>query len=115
MWKNLALPILRCYRLEGHLSGDEPCPPKILLPPNETASLGAESSQTTTTGVDASGASSTPVVTTIVNLLYELWVVVDQLLLDRLYNSMTPVVATQVMRYDNARDLWAAIQELFGV
>lgn len=28
---------------------------------------------------------------------------------------MTPEVATQVMGYDNAKDLWAAIQELFGV
>lgn len=28
---------------------------------------------------------------------------------------MTPKVATQVMGFDNAKDLWAAIQDLLGV
>lgn len=28
---------------------------------------------------------------------------------------MTPEVATQVMGYENVQDLWAAIQDLFGV
>lgn len=39
----------------------------------------------------------------------------DQLLLGWLYNSMIPEVAIQVMGYENAKDLWSAVQELFGI
>lgn len=51
----------------------------------------------------------------VVNPPYETWMVTDQLLPDFLYNSMTSDVATQVMGYESAKDLWDAIQELFEI
>lgn len=59
------------------------------------------------------GASSSTIA--ILNPQYESWLVVDQLILGWLYNSMTTEVATQVMGYENAEDLWHVIQELFRV
>lgn len=48
------------------------------------------------------GSSSNSPVTTleeVPNPTYESWMVVDQLLLGWLYNSMSPEIATQVMGY----------------
>ncbi|XP_022148963.1 uncharacterized protein LOC111017501 [Momordica charantia] len=70
--------------------------------------------ETSQTNISAPSSSSIATEAAI-NPLYESWVTTDQLLLGWLYNSMTPEVATQVMGYENACDLWAAIQELFGV
>lgn len=50
-----------------------------------------------------------------INPQYESWLTIDQLLLNWLYNSMTPEIAIQVMGHENAKDLWATIQELFEV
>ncbi|XP_038887688.1 protein transport protein sec-16A.1-like [Benincasa hispida] len=60
------------------------------------------------------GSSSSTLVTE-VNLQFEAWMAVDQLLLGWLYNSMTPEVVVQVMRCESARTLWDSINELFGV
>lgn len=76
---------------------------------NETSIAEASSSQVTT---------SDPVTfatTEIINPEYEAWLVVDQLLLGWLYNSITPEIATQLMGFERSKDLWDAIQELFGV
>lgn len=64
---------------------------------------------------DVSEASSSSVVRTVSNPAFESWVVVDQLILSWLYNSMTVEVAKQVMGHNNAKDLWMLILELFGV
>lgn len=49
------------------------------------------------------------------NLEYDIWLVADQLLVGWLYNSMMPEVTAQVMGYDEAKLLWDAIQEYFGI
>lgn len=63
---------------------------------------GASSSQVTSSG-QQSGLSQT------INPKYEAWLVVDQLLLGWLYNSMTLEIATQVMGYEKPKDLLEAI------
>lgn len=115
LWKNLALPILRSYKLEGHLSGEKQCPEKyisVAVSEGNTSSAveaGASSSEAVVSGATSSTSKTT------INPEYESWMAVDQLLLGWLYNSMTPEVATQVMGFENSQDLWAAVQELFGV
>lgn len=49
------------------------------------------------------------------NPQYEAWIAVDQLLLGWLYNSMAPDVVVQLMGFENVKELWEAIEELFGV
>lgn len=49
------------------------------------------------------------------NTEYETWIAVDQLLLGWLYNSMSPEIATQAIGYQTSKDLWDAVQQLFGV
>ena len=46
---------------------------------------------------------------------FEKWVTTDLLLFGWLYNSMMPEVAIQLMGFTNAKDLWEATQDLFGV
>lgn len=75
LWKNLALPILRSYKLEGHFIGSKSCPLKRIPQPNEGATAGAEDS-----GTEVNEASSSTT-ETVMNPQYEAWVVVDQLLL----------------------------------
>lgn len=79
LWKTLALPILRSYKLEGHLSGKNPCPPMFLPISSENA---------TPTVVNTEWASSSQMVledsvsTTIertLNPACEAWITVDQL------------------------------------
>ncbi|XP_038887140.1 uncharacterized protein LOC120077331 [Benincasa hispida] len=65
-----------------------------------------------TEGNSSSGASSSSTALE-VNPQYEAWMVVDQLLLGWLYNSMTPEVTIQVMGCGCAKDLWTSIQQLF--
>ncbi|XP_038902487.1 uncharacterized protein LOC120089143 [Benincasa hispida] len=125
LWRNLALPILRSYRLEGHLTGEDPCPPRFsvatdqstaTVPPGDEAGLGGQysgiASLTPQQGI-TTASNSSPVLQ--VNPFYESRTVVDQLLLGWLYNFMTAEVAMQVMGYENYKYLWAAIQELFGL
>lgn len=104
LWKNLALPILKSYKLEGHLTGDKPCPEKYQQ--QKTATTEAESS---------GGGSSSSTTVKVVNPQYESWNAIDQLLLGWLYNSMAAEVATQVLGFENEKDLWGAVQELFGI
>ncbi|KAA0067279.1 uncharacterized protein E6C27_scaffold418G001000 [Cucumis melo var. makuwa] len=110
LWKTLALPILKSYKLNSHLFGESPCLPKIIMlttQPNESIVENAgEPSQETSS-------SSTAVVT--VNPKYERWITTDLLLLGWLYNSMTPEVTIQLMGFTNAKDLWEATQDLFGI
>lgn len=97
LWKNLALLILRSYCLEGHLIGEDVCPPMVvqsLVTAEQSSNLAAPTfaqvvSQRESTS-SASGASSSSVVSTVmVSPLYKSWIATDQLLLDWLYNSMT--------------------------
>ncbi|KAA0036141.1 retrotransposon protein, putative, Ty1-copia subclass [Cucumis melo var. makuwa] len=50
-----------------------------------------------------------------VNSKFDQWVTSDLLLLGWIYNSMTAEVAFQLMGFNIAKDLWEAIQDLFGV
>ncbi|XP_022151683.1 uncharacterized protein LOC111019598 [Momordica charantia] len=100
LWQNLALPILRSYKLFDYLTGDKPCPPTHLVPTDTPTNIeGSTSSQSSPT----------------LNPTYEAWIVVDKLLLGWLYNSMAADVAMQVMGFSTSRELWTAVQELFGV
>ncbi|MDV3187722.1 MAG: hypothetical protein Q8836_02390 [Sweet potato little leaf phytoplasma] len=96
--------------------GTKSCPSVYVSQPAIGITTTAEGSSSEIPASGASGDSSftTPTVATI-NPLYEAWVTTDQLLLGWLYNSMTSEVATQVMGYENAKDLWDAIQSLFGI
>lgn len=49
------------------------------------------------------------------NSEYEKWVVVEQLLLGWLDNSMTQEMGTQVVDFQTSKDLWQAVQNLLGV
>ncbi|TYK19106.1 integrase core domain containing protein [Cucumis melo var. makuwa] len=51
----------------------------------------------------------------VINPAFEAWLVVDQLLLRWMYNSMTPKIVTQLMRLEHSKDLWNPIQELFEI
>lgn len=94
LWQNIIIPILKSYKLEGHLSGKTPASEMtIIIPPSEDETSGFK----------------------IPNPEYDLWLVVDQLLVGWLYNSMTPEVATQVMGHDEAKPLWDSVQEYFGI
>lgn len=116
LWKNLALPILRSYKLEGHLSGGNSCPPQFIqstgadsTPSGAPVEEGAISTQSGVVGAFASD-----ITTKVVNPLFESWIAVDQLLLGWLYNSMTPEVETQVMGYEKTQDLWAGTRAIWG-
>lgn len=97
LWKNLALPILRNYKLFDYLTGAKKCPSKHLTEANASSSTKEETNDR------------------LINPSYESWVAVDQLLLGWLYNSMTSDVATQVMGFQTSKDLWEVVQNLFGV
>lgn len=87
VWQNLAMPILKSYRLLGHLNGEYICPKKCMPTSNNNSTDGnGDVNQST-----SSSSSTRP--STIVNPLYESWVVIDQLLLGWLYNSMNQEVA----------------------
>ncbi|XP_038887015.1 uncharacterized protein LOC120077182 [Benincasa hispida] len=108
LWKTLALPILRGYKLERHLSGTKICSPMFTvstIPSIETGDFGSQ----------ASGGASSATGERTFNPLYEVWVTADQLLLGWPYNSMTPEVAVQLMGHESAKSLWDAIHSLFGV
>ena len=62
----MILPVIQGNKLEGHISGDNVCPPQFI-------SKGAEKK---------------------LNSEYEEWMTIDQLLLSWLYNSMTPEITT---------------------
>lgn len=89
LWKNLALPILRSYILEGHLTDDKSCPPETIEVVAPETIVHSEGS--------SSGTSRTTVMKT--NPNFEAWAIIDQLILGWLYNSMTHEVATQVMGF----------------
>lgn len=85
LWKNLALPILHSYKLEGHLLGTKPCPPATIT--QTTGDAINNVAPTTVAGVEASsfetpGSGASSSMTTIsINPLYEAWMTTDQLLL----------------------------------
>lgn len=51
----------------------------------------------------------------VINLAFKAWLVVDQLLLKWMYNSITLEIFTQLMEFEYAKDLWDTIQELFRI
>lgn len=90
LWQNIVLPILRSYKLEGHLTRKTIKPEHtIVVPPSEE---------------DPEGLMMP-------NPELDVWLMADQLLVGWLYNSMTPEVAAQVMGHDDAQTLWTSIQE----
>lgn len=94
LWQNIALPILRSYKLEGHLTGKDECPEhSIIIPPSEDEPKGL----------------------TLPNQEHDIWLAADQLLVGWLYNSMIAEVASQVTGYDTAKNLWDALQEYYGL
>ena len=68
----MVLPIIRGHKLEGYIFGTKPCPPEIL----PIASVG-------NTGF---GSQTNPE--------YDEWISNDQLMLGRIYNSLTESVAS---------------------
>ncbi|XP_038882253.1 uncharacterized protein LOC120073479 [Benincasa hispida] len=108
LWKTLSLPILKGYRLEGHLSRTKVCPLMFILSTSSVAKPGEVDSQA------SEGALSSTYMKSL-NPQYEAWVTANQLLLGWLYNSMTREVVVQLMGYKSAKSLWDAIHLLFGV
>lgn len=100
--KTLVLPILRSYKLEGHLFGAKPCPAMFLQPTTTPfENVGEESNS----AMMSKGASSSTTANSI-NPPYEAWITVDQLLLGWLYNSMPSEVVVQLMGFKNSKELW---------
>ena len=64
--------------------------------------------ETITSQIVASSSTSTPT-EEIFNPAFEAWLVVDQLLLGWMYNSMTSEIATQLMGFEYSKDMWDAI------
>lgn len=105
LWQNLAWPILRSYKLEGYLTGEKPWSSRFI--PKKTNGE-EESSAATSSGAETEAEQQ-------LNLAFDAWVAVNQLLLGWLYNYMSPEIATQVMGFQNSKDLWEAVQELVGI
>lgn len=101
LWQNLAWPILRSYGLEGYLTGDKSCPSKFVT---QEFDVSERSSAVTATTVEQRP-----------NPAYQSWVAVDQLVLEWMYNSMSPEIATQVMGFQTSKELWEAVQQLFEI
>jgi len=94
LWQSIVLPLLKSYKLDGHLNGKSPCPDhSIILPPSEEEPSGL----------------------VMANPEYDIWDRADQLLVGWLSNSMTPDMAAQVMGYDTAQPLWEAVLDYYGV
>lgn len=94
LWQNIALPILRSYKLEGHLTGKDKClEMSIIIPPSEDEPQGL----------------------LLPNPEYDIWIAADKLLVRWLYNSMTVEVASQVTGHDTANGLWEALQDFYGL
>ena len=117
LWKHLALPILRGYKIEGYMLGHIPCPSMYVSRPtvsSTTQSTVETTAEMASSQTMASSSMSTPT-EEVVNPGFEAWLVVDQLLLGWMYNSMTLEIATKLMGFEHSKDLWDAIQELFGI
>lgn len=107
LWKTLALPILKGYKLEGHLTGEKPCPEKFVTITSSAGSNGSitEEGDDREQRAPKQIASSSMSAPAIINPLFEQWITTDLLLLGWLYNSMTPKVVVQLMGFTNAKDL----------
>lgn len=88
LWQNLAWPILRSYKLEGYLTGEKPWSSRFI--PKKTNGE-EESSAATSSGAETEAEQQ-------LNLAFDAWVAVNQLLLGWLYNYMSPEIATQQTR-----------------
>lgn len=88
LWQNLAWPILRSYKLEGYLTGEKPWSSRF-IPKNTNGE--EESSAATSSGAETEAEQQ-------LNLAFDAWVAVNQLLLGWLYNYMSPEIATQQTR-----------------
>ncbi|XP_016901223.2 uncharacterized protein LOC107991202 [Cucumis melo] len=110
LWKTLALPIMKSYKFEGHLTGENPCLPKFITNQTGESQSGIDG---TTEATD--GASSRSTTTKTVNPKFDQWLTSYLLLLGWIYNSMTAEVAFQLKGFNTAKDLWEAIQDLFRV
>ena len=108
-------PNFEKLQVRGTSNGLDTLPPKFLssVAGESTETAGIEASSAVSEGTVAS--SSTSMNSKIVNPKYEQWVTSDMLLLGWIYNSMVPDVALQLMGFNTAKDLWEAIQNLFGI
>ncbi|KAA0057475.1 uncharacterized protein E5676_scaffold216G001590 [Cucumis melo var. makuwa] len=108
-------PNFEKLQVRGTSNGLDTLPLKFLssVAGESTETVGVEASSVVSEGTVAS--SSTSMNSKIVNPKYEQWVTSDMLLLGLIYNSMVPDVALQLMGFNTAKDLWEAIQNLFGI
>lgn len=91
--KNMVLLVIRGNKLEGYITGAKICAPEF----TEETKQRIEYVQVTT------------------NLEFEDWFAQDQMLLGWIYNTIEPVVASELMGYETSQQLWTAINNLFGV
>ncbi|XP_038874305.1 uncharacterized protein LOC120067014 [Benincasa hispida] len=87
----MALAILKGQKVDGFVLGTKPKPAEFLK---------------STEGGETIELLSNPE--------FEEWNTVDQVLLDCLLGSMTPSIACDVMDYKNSRDVWTALEKLYG-
>ncbi|KAK0586960.1 hypothetical protein LWI29_015268 [Acer saccharum] len=88
LWKNMVMPIIRSYKLEGYILGTKICPPQFIQNDKSEKDPNPE---------------------------YDTWVFQDQFLLWWLYQAMTLGIASQVMGKPSTKVLWDALVELYGV
>lgn len=91
LWWSLALPITRGCKLDGYMLGTKFCPDEFI----------------TNTYTNA-------VTRKTLNLAYEDWQQWDQQLLGWLKNSMTQDLETQLLNYENSKEIWEETQSLAG-
>ena len=56
--QTLALPILKSYKLEGHLTGENPCPPKFITNSSGESQSGIDGTTEATGGASSSSTTS---------------------------------------------------------
>ncbi|KAL5575905.1 hypothetical protein UlMin_017604 [Ulmus minor] len=83
----MALAVVHGQRLDAHLLGTKPCPPKYLPILGNALAFNPD---------------------------YENWVTTDQGLLGWLFGSMEPVIACDVLRNETSSQVWDALKEWFG-
>lgn len=84
LWSSMVLLVIRGNKLDGYILRTKPCSDVFI-----------------TEGTDRR-----------INLAFEGWVTMDQLLLGWLYNTMSTELALQVLRCKTSQELWNAIKEL---
>lgn len=87
LWKSTILLVIKGNRLEGFITGANPCPEKMIQ---------------TEKGLEP-------------NPKFEEWEITDQLLLGWLYSSISVEVAAQLVNCRTSKELWNSTEEMVGV